>query len=708
MKEDADAIGLYSDAALEDPMDDQLGYRKFATGIADTIDAEIVNEEFIVGIYGQWGSGKSTIVNFIEHELKHKSEPPTIIRFNPWWFSDEADLIEKYLSQLSASIEGYTDIDELRIKIASYARSFSKIPLSSFGIPANKAAESVAAIAETDPSNINELHEEIADHLANYDKNIVVIIDDIDRLPPAEIRHMFRVIKSVAAFPNITYVVAFDETVVTEALEGYQGVSDGQEYLQKIIQLPLNIPQPQKGTLHLFLSEKLNEIIYTSETLFDDDRWEKVYREGIQPLIETPRDSIRLANAVQTALRGIESEVNFVDVAGIETIRLHAPDVYEEIRINENKLTERINVSERDTQLYKNIISCGDSSTEDNIRRIIGHLFPAVNRGLGVLDKKPTINSSDYSEQNRICNPNKFYIYYRQSVGTAEVTDSIMQHGIQTTTSAEAFSSFLENQLKYRGPKGRTRAYNFIAEFQERYDECHVTGATLRGLFKTGDKLVLADPPQNRVDLGSEEYIIELAGKLIAGRRESKRYELLEKSFKNSQSPYIMVAVINRIEQGATFTDESDNKQVEQRLLKHKSLEQLKEIICDRIEEMAYSGSLFDAPHLHIIIKTWVEWDNTDICQSWFNTVLDSDEDMLEFLQGLIETGQVYSLGNSKEIRYLDPEWLEPLIDPEKALQIVENIVGLDQSEKESVTVLRESIRIRNQGSDPQSLNEWT
>jgi predicted KAP-like P-loop ATPase len=221
MSNDADPQRLKYDTALDELSDDELGYGQFAADIAKTIHSDVPDEEFVVGINGQWGSGKSTIVNFIEEKLEEKDDSPTIIRFNPWWFSDDADLIEKYLSQLSANLEDYDEYAELRDNIATYARTFSKIPFSSSGIPLDKAADGVADIAETNPPNLNELHEQIDSHLTDYDDQIVVLIDDIDRLPPSEIRHMFRVIKSVAGFPSITYVVAFDREVVTEAFQGY-------------------------------------------------------------------------------------------------------------------------------------------------------------------------------------------------------------------------------------------------------------------------------------------------------------------------------------------------------------------------------------------------------------------------------------------------------------------------------------------------------
>lgn len=391
MRNDGDLSRLYSDAALDELEDDELGYGQFAADIANTIHSDVPDEEFVIGINGEWGSGKSTIVNFIEEELEEKDDSPTIVRFNPWWFSDDADLIEKYLSQLSANLPGDDGMEEVRDQIARFARTFSRIPGSSFGISADKMADGAADIIETDPIDINDLHEDISENLKDYDDDIVVIIDDIDRLPPAEIRHMFRVIKNIAAFPNITYVVAYDEPVVTEALEGYQGVSDGREYLEKIIQLPLDVPIPHEGALHQFLSDRLNRILYQSDTVFEEDRWEGAYHKGIKPVIETPRDAIRLVNAVSTAIQGIESEVNFVDIVCLETIRLFAPSVYGKIRSNKGKFTDQ-NSGGLSRNYLNKVFEEADGNTISATKTLMCYLFPPVD------------DSYDFTKKNKYKN----------------------------------------------------------------------------------------------------------------------------------------------------------------------------------------------------------------------------------------------------------------------------------------------------------------
>jgi predicted KAP-like P-loop ATPase len=705
MTGDGNPSRLLSDAALDELSNDELGYREFAADMATTIHSEVPDEEFVVGINGQWGSGKSTIVNFIEKELDDKDDSPTIIRFNPWWFSDDADLIEKYLSQLSANLDEYDEYAKVRENIADYARTFSKLPLSSFGIPLDKAAEGAADIADTDPPNLNDLHEKIASHLSEYDDDIVVLIDDIDRLPPAEIRHMSRVIKSVAAFPNITYVVAYDEPVVTEALEGYQGVSDGREYLEKIIQLPLDVPIPHEGTLHQFLSDRLNRIHYQSDTVFEEDRWEGAYHQGIKPVIETPRDAIRLVNAVSTAIRGIESEVNFVDEVCLETIRLFAPSVYGEIRSNKGRFTDQ-NSGGLSRKYMRKVFEEADGNTISATKTLMCYLFPPVDDSYDLTKENKYKNDiANYDDRNRIYAASRFPIYFRRSIGEAEMTQYWFSKGISATENAVALRKFLQNQLHHRGPTGRTRAYNFIAEFQDRVEECLDVQATLIALLKVGDEIVVADPPHNKLDLGAEEYLVQTAGRLLASQNLSSREETLQSAVTVAEAPYTMVELLHRISMAETFGAEEITNQ--EKLVSDSALEEYQRIACGRIDDMAYSERLFDAPHLQQILEAWVDWDEAEGYKQWRRDGLSSIDTVFQLVEGLVETGQIYKIGKSEEIKYIDPEWLEPFISPRDALQKLQKIEDRDEETEEIYQVLNHGIRLREDDRDTQSLEEW-
>ena len=81
---------LKYDVPLSNPDDDILGRKKFAEGMAKSIIGLKSSEGFVYGLYGAWGTGKSTVINFIEHYVNDHNKKPDaetkiiVFRFNPW------------------------------------------------------------------------------------------------------------------------------------------------------------------------------------------------------------------------------------------------------------------------------------------------------------------------------------------------------------------------------------------------------------------------------------------------------------------------------------------------------------------------------------------------------------------------------------------------------------------------------------------------
>lgn len=58
----------------------------------------------------------------------------------------------------------------------------------------------------------------ISSKMSERKDKIVVFIDDLDRLDKEEIRMVMKLVRSVADFPNIIYVLCFDNEIVEHAL----------------------------------------------------------------------------------------------------------------------------------------------------------------------------------------------------------------------------------------------------------------------------------------------------------------------------------------------------------------------------------------------------------------------------------------------------------------------------------------------------------
>src|SRR5687767_13462293 len=88
---------LSADRPLREPADDRLGYASLAKHLAEGLLRGCPADGLVVGIHGPWGSGKSTILNFILHYMEADTEEdaPIVVHFNPWWFTGHEDLARR-------------------------------------------------------------------------------------------------------------------------------------------------------------------------------------------------------------------------------------------------------------------------------------------------------------------------------------------------------------------------------------------------------------------------------------------------------------------------------------------------------------------------------------------------------------------------------------------------------------------------------------
>jgi len=87
----------YLDLPIEDKEKDKLNFSPFAQKVAKGIKNYKQNETFIISIEGKWGSGKTSLMNLIENEIKDDVE---IMHFNPWLLTDIRQVINLFFDEL--------------------------------------------------------------------------------------------------------------------------------------------------------------------------------------------------------------------------------------------------------------------------------------------------------------------------------------------------------------------------------------------------------------------------------------------------------------------------------------------------------------------------------------------------------------------------------------------------------------------------------
>jgi KaiC/GvpD/RAD55 family RecA-like ATPase len=682
---------LLSDAALSDADEDQLGYEAFAVDLADIIQKEVPSKGFVVSVNGQWGSGKSTILNFLENELSEGDKTPTILRFNPWWFSGEADLIQCYLEELAATLGDGSQYNELRGELAKYAKAVSKIPFDAAGVPVNRAVGATASFIEPGETTTSELKSSIENTIRDEYDHIVVFIDEIDRLTNRETSQVFKLVKSVADFPNTSYVLAFSREIVTDALEADENphrVENGGEFLDKIVQLPRRVPVPKQGSLRRMLEQGLHQIA-PQDTTVKKDRNSNIITE-ICEVVDTPRDVTRLLNSVQSSYRVLDKEINFLDIVALEAIKEHAEPVYETVRREPESFAF----------LVKGPSTSGptDEATQDEnislpVENLLSDIFPHWHKENFAMSDELEFQ---YRESNRVAHPDLLHRYLRKTVPQSQYSRAEISTIIRATDDKEKFTQKLRTESLNSDSEPTTNRV-LLSELLASRDKIRDMNAVLRGIFNIADDLIrFDDRPQSMFGTNTTTYLLYLY-RFTANESGSLPKDI-KKAIRDGESLFFPWYVLNQ--EGA----EGSNSHI--RYYPY-TLDQ--EAIIDIIRDLAAvkkrNKTLVDAPNIHRLMGL-LDQDDDQFVLDWLEDVVTDETRLPRLLVGITRSSRI----NGQPVYYINPDVLREYVDLETVQTTVSSLTpgDYDEREKRALKNFQKVMELLEDGKNPGNLENWS
>ncbi|RWU08172.1 KAP family P-loop NTPase fold protein [Pedobacter chitinilyticus] len=342
---------MQTDKAITNHTEDKLNREMFVNALAQEILAIQNRDCTVIGLYGKWGAGKTSIIGLLE-QLLHEKYYFTAY-FNPWRYKSEDIILRELFMKI---IEGARSDRKLESKWEKLGVLFSEygqfISLPSANIKGIKVDFSkplqglVTGLGRLfkGKSTIDDKKAAINEILDQLAVPLVIFIDDVDRLDVAEIRSLFKLVKLTADFNKLIYIIAFDEDIVAKALAQNYGTGepgDGKAFLEKIVQLPLRIPTVPNKERFTYTINLLNEWAQSQAFEFPE-KYQALFVKHFKDLhdnfIKTPRDSKRLLNAVSFSYQCLRDEVNVYDIVLLETIRIFLPAVFDELLAVQSEL----------------------------------------------------------------------------------------------------------------------------------------------------------------------------------------------------------------------------------------------------------------------------------------------------------------------------------------------------------------------------------
>lgn len=429
-------IELLSDDVIKYGVNDKFDRTTFVDSIANIIhsqstkvnaekDADFKDayENLIIGMFGEWGLGKSSIINLLDESLKEKQLKT--VYFNPWMYGSEEQVI---ISLFNIIIKEYGENKDIQKKLIGLFKKYAGL-VSVASSTADSAMNTILdTFGEEDIIDAHYCKEKIDELLAGTAQPLIIFIDDVDRLSKEEIHVLFKTLRLIASFKHVIYVVACDFEMVAKSIkENYAdgGVEDGRSFIEKIIQIPIRIPEITSDKLFDFGAELI------AKTTSIDARANPVFMSLFETYFKTPRDVKRFINGFRFTHSYMKGVIPDDELLILELIRVKVHSLFEFIRIYYRAIgavdpdkfyaTEILHYAKKHrSDFYKNDGSMDSSNKEIKMyTNVFDKLFELKSLfGLRYTVQKFTyaegLSSQTFAKYDNLKNPSKLVEYFEK------------------------------------------------------------------------------------------------------------------------------------------------------------------------------------------------------------------------------------------------------------------------------------------------------
>jgi len=669
---------INTDRPCDSLSQDDFDFEPTVRAIARTIRLAPALRGLVLHVDGEWGSGKSSALAFVKQILNEDSdspERPALLDFSPWWFSDRDDLAKQFLQQLRLELPRENEwLMKAGALIAQYSDQLGKVVSvglgAAIGTPVPGADKVIAAgFRKLKPAEktLPQLKSEISEVLAQAKRRIVVFIDDVDRLAPNEIDQLFRVIRAVADFPNVVYVLAFDSVQVTKALESQLKV-DGGPYLEKIIQVPFLLPIPTRERLRERLEACVRAI--AGDDLPHDTYTDSVLR-AMTYLIRRPRDLARFSNAFSCTYPVIAGEVHPADAAALDLLRVLGLQVFWAIRDHSHDFMG-LGGLDRDGKLKAIQAAFHETWRKDlsakrtkDVDQLVELLFPH----LSVLrwDRKSFEDSRLLGTQGRVASPWGHAVYFQ-----LRAPDWALSHQRRDDIFAITDPDALLREwvaLVTRGqPGGLTQAADLLLQVTLWKVSPGFALACVQSVLRVGDELFRSGGGRRL-----ESDVVTRAFTHCVDRLEGDHLAHVLQAIAEAESLFGVTRVARRY---IAWAEQAKNQAAElPDWLDAHAIEQIAAHAMRRVTAAARDGTLLAQPRAMELLGYWRHVDNAEF-EPWFRSAIGDDATLLAVIEAF-HAPQESAEDKPPESDCFHGEYLAGLLPPDKPIDIL--LTGLER-----------------------------
>lgn len=434
---------LYGD----DPVDSE-GDRLERGRLAEQLARAIVtvseqSRSAVVGLVGPWGSGKTSVLDEIGRALRKESW--YVGHHNPWAYADYEGAVAGFFSALRDTVPDEILGKEWREAVGSWVSRLAPIGAVGgvAGVDASEGMSMVGALISGDRSP-TALHDKAVAGLNALEYPILIVLDDLDRLEPRELLFTFKLVRLIGRLPNVYYLMAYDETTLTDVLQRTDIVGDApgraQQYLEKVVQVRLEIPPMLLEQQLTLINEGISDLCERFGVRLSPDaseRLQQAWNQCLSKYMTQPRAIKRLFTQVDALWPEVNDEVDFVDFVLMTFLRTFERSTFDLILANRDELLGTLWSLDMSREAHRekwerwhNLIEEAGARHPGEIAALLAELFLPLRSA-----KENMTYGSGYSEDIRrrfgVGSDEHFERYVQLGVPTHDLSESIVNEAVE-------------------------------------------------------------------------------------------------------------------------------------------------------------------------------------------------------------------------------------------------------------------------------------
>ena len=399
---------------------DLLNRDMIVSVLYDAIDTAYSSGTYVIGLEGEWGTGKTTIANLVKYRLDKNANICVVKNFDFWATGSSVALLQSMYDSLLRAL----NVNYNSIRMNKLLKRTSKFVIN---IPTAGKIFNEVINENISQDDVNQLHEELEELILSSNKKYVFFVDDLDRASKSQVLFLLKMLGTLFSLPNLAFVLLYDKTRMRKIIEEEDEINPAFE--EKIINQEIRVPKVSEEVVNRVYRKSLNEAAKVYGISDSELQDLETAIDLIVKQIKSIRELKRVINSVVSIAFSKENDLNKSDSLLLEFIYFEEPNLYKLIKDNglyfisqdfslreqfllgiqdETKNTNRLkNFYDKELAEYKKYIP------------LLEEMFPYVksyyspnryNFSSGITTDKS--KDSSRRKQRRICSSHYFDLYF--------------------------------------------------------------------------------------------------------------------------------------------------------------------------------------------------------------------------------------------------------------------------------------------------------